>query len=126
MYIFQTFNCGLKFDFSVFWEEKSLNFENIFTHLLVLSILLTSVHDQDIIGSNLLLKINYKKLLTELRGFKFVTTLVLVFKKIESDDKTKYGTFFHSQKQKELLMKAKLMMYLNQYILQVHRTYKNF
>ena len=26
---------------------------------------------------------------TELRGFKFVTTLVLVFKKIESEDKTK-------------------------------------
>ena len=30
-----------------------------------------------------------KKLLAELRGFKFVTTLVLVFKKIKSDDKTK-------------------------------------
>ena len=94
MYIFQTFNCGLKFDFSVFWEEKSLNFENIFTHLLVPSTLLTSLHDQDIIGSNLLLKINYKKLLTELRGFEFVTRLVLVFKKIESDDKTKYDTFY--------------------------------
>ena len=30
-----------------------------------------------------------KKLLAELRGFKFVTALVLVFKKIKSDDKTK-------------------------------------
>ena len=28
-------------------------------------------------------------LLTQLKGFKFVTTLVLVFKEIESDDKTK-------------------------------------
>ena len=28
-----------------------------------------------------------KKILSELRGFKFVTTLVLVFKKIESEDK---------------------------------------
>ena len=34
-----------------------------------------------------------KKLLSELRGFKFVTTLVLVFKKIESKDKTKCAIF---------------------------------
>ena len=34
-----------------------------------------------------------KQLLIELRGFKFVATLVLVFKKIKSDDKTKYDTF---------------------------------
>ena len=32
-------------------------------------------------------------LLTQLKGFKIVATLVLVFKKIESDDKTKYDTF---------------------------------
>ena len=35
-----------------------------------------------------------KKLLTELRRFKFATTLVLVFKKMEKDDKTKYNTFY--------------------------------
>ena len=36
--------------------------------------------------------------MTELKGFKFVTTLVLVLKKIESKDKTKYGTFYsHSE-----------------------------
>ena len=34
------------------------------------------------------IKNKLKKLLTELRGFKFETTLVLVFKNIESDDKT--------------------------------------
>ena len=33
-------------------------------------------------------------LLTQLKGFKFVTTLVLVFKKVESEDKTKYDTFY--------------------------------
>ena len=34
-------------------------------------------------------------LLTEIKGFKFVTTLVLEFKKkIENDDKTKYNTSF--------------------------------
>ena len=33
-----------------------------------------------------------------LKVFKFVKTLVLVFKKIESGDKTKYGTFYSSSK----------------------------
>ena len=33
-------------------------------------------------------------LLTQLKGFKFLATLVLVLKKIESDDKTKYDTFY--------------------------------
>ena len=37
-------------------------------------------------------------LLTQLKGFKFVTTLVLVFKKIESEGKTKYGTFYSNSK----------------------------
>ena len=31
-------------------------------------------------------------MLNQLKGFKFVTTLVLVFKKIESEDKTKYDS----------------------------------
>ena len=35
-------------------------------------------------------------LLTQLKGFKFVTTLVLVFKKIESKDKTKFDNFCSS------------------------------
>ena len=38
------------------------------------------------------------ELLSQLRGFKFVTTLVLVFKKIESKDKTKYDNFYSSSK----------------------------
>ena len=38
------------------------------------------------------------KLLTQLKGFKFMTTLVLVFKKIESKDKTKYDDFYSSSK----------------------------
>ena len=37
-------------------------------------------------------------LLTELRRFKFVTSLVLVFKKIKSEDKTKYDTFYSHSK----------------------------
>ena len=39
-----------------------------------------------------------KCLLTDLKEFKSVTTLVLEFKKIESDDKTKYSTFYSSSK----------------------------
>ena len=54
-------------------------------------------------------------LLTELRGFKFVKTLVLEFKKIENDDKTKYSTFYLNSKA-EILMKVTLMMNLNQHI----------
>ena len=38
------------------------------------------------------------ELLSQLRGFKIVTTLVLVFKKIESKDKTKYDSFYSSSK----------------------------
>ena len=34
--------------------------------------------------------------MTQLKGFKFVTTLVLVFKKIESEDKTKYDNLYSS------------------------------
>ena len=34
------------------------------------------------------------ELLTQLRGFKFMTTLVLAIKKIEGNDKAKYGSFY--------------------------------
>ena len=34
------------------------------------------------------------ELVIQLKGFKFVTALVLVFKKIESEDKTKYDNFY--------------------------------
>ena len=38
------------------------------------------------------------ELLTQLKGVKFVTILVLVFEKIESEDKTKYNHFYSSSK----------------------------
>ena len=47
---------------------------------------------------NLQLKINYKNYYLKLRAFPFVATLVLVFKKIESDDKTRYDTFYSNSK----------------------------
>ena len=43
-------------------------------------------------------KSNLIELLTQLKGFKFVTTLVLVLKTIESEDKMKYDNFHLSQK----------------------------
>ena len=42
-------------------------------------------------------------MLNQLKGFKFVTTLVLVFKKIESEDKTKYDTFYSHSKAKTII-----------------------
>ena len=42
-------------------------------------------------------------LLAELRGFKFVTTLVIEFKKRKSDDATKYTTFHSNSKAKTII-----------------------
>ena len=49
-------------------------------------------------------------LLTQLKGFKFVTTLFLVFKKIRQS----MTLFIHTQKQKQLSMEATLLVCLNQ------------
>ena len=68
-----------------------------------------------------------KKLLTELKGFKFVITLVLEFEEIENDDKTKYDTLYSHLKAEITLMKLALtMMYLNQSILQLYKTHTKF
>ena len=44
------------------------------------------------------IKSNLIDLLTQLKDFKFVTTLYLVFKKIESEDQTKYEKFYSGSK----------------------------
>ena len=41
--------------------------------------------------------------MTQLKGFKFVTTLDLVFKKIESKDKTKHENFYSRSKTEILI-----------------------
>ena len=46
------------------------------------------------------------ELLTHLKGFKFVTTLVLMFKDIESKDKTKYYNIYSSSKAGEIISKS--------------------
>ena len=66
-----------------------------------------------------------KNLLTELKEFKFMITLVLEFKKIESDDETKYSTFYSSSKAETIIMRVILIMHLNQSIVQLYQTCKN-
>ena len=48
-------------------------------------------------------------------------TLILEFKKIENDDETKYRIFYLTQK----LKKVKMMICLNQFILNLYDTYKS-
>ena len=48
-------------------------------------------------------------LLSELKGFKFVTVLVSMFKKIECEDKTKYDTFYSKSKAEIFINKSILI-----------------
>ena len=56
------------------------------------------------------IKNKLKKLLYELGGFKFVTRLVLVFKKIESRGKIKYDNFCLSSKAERIINKSDIVM----------------
>ena len=47
-------------------------------------------------------------LLTGLRGFKFVTPLVLEFTKIESDSSTKYSTFYLNSKAETIINESNI------------------
>ena len=46
--------------------------------------------------------------MTQFKGFKFVTTLALVFKKIESKDKTKYDNFYSSSKAEVIINESEI------------------
>ena len=48
------------------------------------------------------------ELLIQLKDFKFATTLVLVFKKIESEDKTKYDNFYSSSKAEIIITESNI------------------
>ena len=48
------------------------------------------------------------ELLTQLKSFKFVTTLVLAFKKIESRDETKYDKFYSSSKAEIIISESEI------------------
>ena len=49
------------------------------------------------------IKKKLKKLLTGLTGFTFLTILVLVIKKMESESKTKYNTFYSHSKAETII-----------------------
>ena len=49
-----------------------------------------------------------KELLTGLRGFEFMTTLVLMLTKKESEDKTKYGTFYPHPKSEIIINQSEI------------------
>ena len=47
-------------------------------------------------------------LLSKLKSFKFVATLVLEFKKIQSDDKTLCGTFYSNSKVESIINESNI------------------
>ena len=49
-----------------------------------------------------------KELLTGFRGFEFMTTLVLMLTKKESEDKTKYGTFYPHPKSETIINQSEI------------------
>ena len=65
------------------------------------------------------------ELLTQLKGFKFVTTLVLVFKKIESEDKAKHDTFYSSSKAEIIINKSDIDDLFQSIYTTVYQIYKN-
>ena len=68
------------------------------------------------IGSAIKCKLIY--LLAHLKGFKFVTTLILLFKKIESEDKT-------SSNAEIIVNKSDIHDVFQLIYIQIYQTYKN-
>ena len=46
--------------------------------------------------------------MTQLKGFKFVKTLILVFKKIEGEDKIKHDNFYSSSKAEIIISESNI------------------
>ena len=57
-----------------------------------------SLNEKDVKITKRAIKSKLIELLAQLKAFKFVTTLVLVYKKMESKDKIKYDNFYSSSK----------------------------
>ena len=64
-------------------------------------------------------------LMSQLKVFKFVTALVIEFKKYKVMIKHYMQPFTRTQKQRQLLMKKILIMHLNQSIALLYQTLKN-
>ena len=70
----------------------------------------------------LTLNYNLRILNLPLKGFKFVTTIVLAFKKIKSEDKKSMTLFIHTQKKKHLSIESDIDDVFNQFVLQLYQT----
>ena len=57
--------------------------------------------------------------MTQLKDFRFVTALVSVFKRVESEEKTKSDNFYSSSKAEIIINVSELMMCFNKYMLEV-------
>ena len=49
--------------------------------------------------------------LTELRGFKFMTTMTIEFRKIASNDATKYSTFYPISKAETIIIESDIVLF---------------
>ena len=63
--------------------------------------------------------------MTQLKGFKFVTTLVLVFKKIKCEDKAKYDTFYSHSKAEKFNNESDINDVFQSINTIIYQTYKN-
>ena len=90
----------------------------IILDLLVLLILNYGLKDAESAVKNKLMD-----LLAELREVEFLTRFAFRMQKVIK--KENMALFSRTQKQKQLLIKVILMMYLNQSILQLYQTHKN-
>ena len=64
-------------------------------------------------------------LLIELRGSKFVATLVIEIKILENNDVIKYTTFYSNPNVETIINEMTLIMYLNQSLPRLNQSYKN-
>ena len=70
-------------------------------------------------GTGYVTKRKLIQLLAELEGFKFVITLVLVFKNIESEDKTNHDHSYSSSKAETIINESNIDMCFNQSIVRL-------
>ena len=61
----------------------------------------------------------------ELRGFKFVTTLIIELKKQKVMMQQNISPFILTRKKKQILIKVTQLMHLNRSIIRLYQTYKN-
>ena len=71
------------------------------------------------------IKNKLKQLLTEPRAFKFVATLVLVFKKIKSGDKAKYDTFYLNSRAEIIINESDIENVFEWIYITSNQRYKN-